>query len=58
MVAVQGSMTVGDALVALRAHAFASNTALSELAIRVVTRQYHFDPISDAWRDQSASGLE
>jgi hypothetical protein len=58
MVAVQGSMTVGDALVALRAHAFASNTALSELAIRVVTRQYHFDPISDAWRDESGAELE
>ncbi|MGD0055150.1 MAG: GAF domain-containing protein [Acidimicrobiales bacterium] len=49
MVAVQGSMSVGSALVSLRAHAFALNVALSELAQRVVTRQTAFDPTSRSW---------
>jgi hypothetical protein len=52
MVAVQGSMTVGNALVALRAHAFATNAALSELALRVVVREVVFDPNSQSWRDE------
>jgi hypothetical protein len=52
MVAVQGSMSVGNALVALRAHAFANNTALSELALRVVVRETFFDPESESWRDK------
>lgn len=51
MVAVQGSMTVGTALVALRAHAFAMNISLSELSLRVVTRQTVFDPDSALWQD-------
>ncbi|MGA2969586.1 MAG: ANTAR domain-containing protein [Acidimicrobiales bacterium] len=58
MVAVQGSMTVGDALVALRAHAFATNTALSELAVRVVIRQTSFDPNFGAWRDDGVTNSE
>jgi hypothetical protein len=58
MVAVQGSMTVGDALVALRAHAFATNTALSELAVRVVIRQTSFDPNFGAWRDNGVALTE
>jgi hypothetical protein len=58
MVAVQASMTVGDALVALRAHAFATNTTLSELAIRVVIRKTSFDPNSDTWRDDGVHNSE
>lgn len=56
MVAVQGSMTVGNALVALRAHAFATNSALSELALRVVVREIVFDPTSQTWREGSKGG--
>lgn len=52
MVAVQGSMTVGNALVALRAHAFATNTALSELSLSVVLRETYFDPSSTSWRQE------
>jgi hypothetical protein len=52
MVAVQGSMSVGNALVALRAHAFATNSSLSELAVRVVVREIHFDPKTSSWREQ------
>ena len=50
MVAVQGSMSVGDALVALRSHAFAIGSSLSALAIGVVVRDVHFDPASATWR--------
>ena len=49
MVAVQGSMTVGDALVALRSHAFATDIALRELALRVVVREISFDPDFGTW---------
>jgi len=52
MIAVQGSMTLGDALVTLRAHAFAMNISLSELSLRVVSRQTAFDPNSTLWRDE------
>jgi len=53
MIAVQGSMSVGNALVALRAHAFATNESLSELAMRVVIREISFDPHSGAWLEES-----
>ncbi len=56
MIAVQGSMSVGNALVALRAHAFATNASLSELAIRVVLREIFFDPNPGSWRVESRSG--
>jgi hypothetical protein len=49
MLAVQGSMPVKDALVALRAHAFSSNTELSDLAEQVVTRQTRLDPVAMEW---------
>jgi hypothetical protein len=55
MVAVQGSMSVGDALVALRAHAFAIGIPLSQLAISIVVRDIYFDPITGAWRDDLGS---
>jgi hypothetical protein len=49
MLAVQGSMPVKDALVALRAHAFSSNTELSDLAEQVVARQTRLDPVAMEW---------
>ncbi len=58
MVAVQGSMTVGDALVALRSHAFATDTALRELALRVVVRETSFDPDFGTWRADGLPGIE
>jgi hypothetical protein len=54
MVAVQGSMSVRDALVILRAHAFATNSELSVLAGNVITRATHFDPGSQTWSHNSA----
>jgi hypothetical protein len=54
MVAVQGSMSVRDALVSLRAHAFATNRELSTVAGHVVTRTTRFDPGSRTWRDDSS----
>jgi hypothetical protein len=49
MLAVQGSMPVKDALVALRAHAFSSETELSILAEHVVTRKARLDPVAMEW---------
>jgi hypothetical protein len=47
MVAVQGSMSVKDALVILRAHAFAIGCPLAELADRVVslTTRYEIETL-------------
>ncbi len=53
MLAVQGSLSVKDALVALRSHAFSSNTELSTLAERVVTRRTRFDPEVGEWIDNT-----
>jgi hypothetical protein len=53
MLAVQGSLSVKDALVALRSHAFSSNTELSALAERVVTRRTRFDLAAGEWIDGS-----
>jgi hypothetical protein len=58
MVAVQGSMSVGSALVALRAHAFATNASLSELALRVVVRETYFDPVTSSWHGESGTNFE
>ncbi len=58
MIAVQGSMSVGNALVALRAHAFATNASLSELALRVVIREVSFDPRTGAWLEESGNSYE
>jgi hypothetical protein len=51
MLAVQGSMSVKDALVYLRAHAFGVGCQLSELAERVVTDLTRLDPESRSWID-------
>jgi hypothetical protein len=49
MVAVQGSIVVGGALVALRAQAFAIGASLSELAVSVVVRDGHIDAVGGTW---------
>jgi len=51
MVSVQGSLSIKDALVALRAHAFASQETSSALAQRVIARQIHLDPTSGTWQE-------
>jgi len=55
MIAVQGSWSLADALVALRAHAFARGTSLSSLANAVVAREVHFDPSTAAWQHPTGS---
>ena len=52
MLAVQGSLSVRDALVALRAHAFATKAAPSVLAERVVNREVCIDSETGTWRDE------
>jgi hypothetical protein len=52
MIAVQGSMPVKDALVMLRAHAFASKRPLTDLADRVVTGTTRFESASLKWSDE------
>jgi hypothetical protein len=56
MLAVQGSMSVKDALVYLRAHAFGVGCQLSELADRVVSGSARLDAESHAWVGVSESG--
>jgi hypothetical protein len=51
MVAVQGSMSLGDALSTLRAHAFSTDVTSSALARRVVARETHFDSVTREWRE-------
>jgi hypothetical protein len=51
MVSVQGAMSVGNALVSLRTHAFANSTPLLTLAKRVVAREVIFEPASGVWRE-------
>jgi hypothetical protein len=56
MVAIQASMSVRDALVLLRAHAFVLGCQLSDLAGRVVSRTTHFDSDTQDWVDSIAEG--
>lgn len=56
MVAVQGSMTVKDALVLMRAHAFGIGCQLSELADSVVSRTARWAPESREWIDERSGG--
>jgi hypothetical protein len=51
MVAVQASMTLGDALVALRSHAYALTAPLADTAARVVARELWYDREVDTWRN-------
>jgi hypothetical protein len=49
MVAVQASLTVKEALVLIRAHAYATQSELAQVAGAIVTRSTYFDPLSDDW---------
>jgi hypothetical protein len=49
MLAVQGSMSVKDALVLLRAHAFGDGSQISDLADRVVMGTTRFDSKTREW---------
>ncbi len=51
MVAVQGSMTLGDALVTLRSHAYALTANLTDTAGRVVARELWYEPTGAVWRN-------
>jgi hypothetical protein len=51
MVAVQGSMSLRDAMATLRAHAFATSVTTSALAIRVVAREVVFGA-GGQWQDR------
>jgi hypothetical protein len=55
MVAVQGSMSVKDALVILRAHAFAIGCRLGELADRVVSLTTRYELESMEWVNEVES---
>ena len=49
MVATQGEMSVKDAIVALRMHAFAENRSLSEVAASVITRRLRYQLAGRIW---------
>jgi hypothetical protein len=49
MVAVQGKMSLSDALVALRAHAFGTGASMTALADSVVRRATSFEPATRTW---------
>jgi hypothetical protein len=52
MIAVQGAMSVKDALVTLRAHAFALGCRLGELADRVVSQTTRYELETRRWIDE------
>jgi hypothetical protein len=56
MLAVQGSLSVKDALVLMRAHAFGVGCQLSELAERVVSGSTYLDSESRDWVDDMEVG--
>jgi hypothetical protein len=56
MLAVQGSMTVKDALVLLRARSFSVGSQLTDLAARVVSGASRFESDSKEWIDEQAGG--
>jgi hypothetical protein len=51
MIAVQGQMSLDDALVALRAHAFGTGASMTTLAESVVRRATTFEPTTGTWTD-------
>ena len=53
MLAVQGSTDVGEALVLLRAHAFATDTPISTLATKVIARQTSFNKENATWLEET-----
>jgi GAF domain-containing protein len=50
MVAVQGKMSLGDAMVALRAHAFGSGASMTSVAESVVRRETTFEGATRTWQ--------
>jgi hypothetical protein len=58
MISVQGDMSIGDALVTLRAHGFATGVPSSVLAAQVVARETRFDVILGYWRDDVSAESE
>jgi len=57
MLAVQGLTDVGDALVLLRTHAFATNTPISTLATRVIARETSFSRENGTWLEEPANSV-
>ncbi len=51
MLAVQASIDISSALVALRMHAFSVSQSLSVVSGRVIDRQLRFDPDINEWRE-------
>lgn len=49
MVASQGEMSVSDAIVALRMHAFAESQSLSKVAKSVIARRLRYQLVSRSW---------
>ncbi len=49
MVAVQGSMSVADAQVSLRARAFSTGDSLADTVKSVITRRLYFDQVTRTW---------
>lgn len=56
MIAVQGSMSIRDAMVSMRAHSFAVDWELAALATRILSRETRFDPQSRMWRGIDGDG--
>lgn len=53
MVAVQGDMSLSDAMVALRAHAFGTGASMTALAESVVRRETTYEPTTRTWTGQA-----
>ncbi len=53
IVAVQGAMSIKDALISLRMHAHASEISLAELSARVIARRVRFDAKDRTWTERT-----
>lgn len=51
MLAVQASLDISSALVALRMHAFSLSENLSSVCARIINRQLRFDPYLQQWQE-------
>jgi len=54
IIAIQGFTDVGEALVLLRSHAFATNTSISTLATRVIAHQTSYESLGGTWREETS----
>ena len=52
MVAVQASISIASALIALRMHAFSASESLSKISSRVVARRLRFDETRQDWIEE------